>query len=204
MPRSWARSISAFKTAARRGAARSLRGPSGSPPSSTASIRRTTLAQALYAAKISSYAQGMALLRQRRTSTASSSTWPRCAPIWTGGCIIRARLLGTIQSAFKENAGLTNLMLDAGVCRRAQPAHGGIARGGARRSGAGSALPGDERLARLLRQLPQERLPANLIQGQRDYFGAHTYERVDKPGIFHTEWPVGAGRPKTSSGSYSA
>ena len=91
------------------------------------------------------------------------------AMIWRGGCIIRARFLHRIKEAFDRDPKLPNLLLDPffrQVVQKAQPAW-------------------REVVATAFRS---ERLPANLIQAQRDYFGAHTYQRVDKPGVFHTEW----------------
>jgi 6-phosphogluconate dehydrogenase len=144
--------------------------------------------QALYAAKICSYAQGMAMLRMASEEYGYELRLDEIARIWKGGCIIRAALLDRIQRAYARDAGLPNLLVDPDLgpqvvaCQAAwrQVIQVAVARG----------IPcmalGDS-LA-YFDMYRRDRLPANLIQAQRDYFGAHTYERVDREGTFHTDW----------------
>ncbi len=143
---------------------------------------------ALYAAKICSYAQGFALMQAASRELDYGLNYRELARIWRGGCIIRARLLEDIRAAYARNPDLTNLLLDpffkdavegrqAAMRRMVQTAVGmGIP---VLATGASLAYFDAYRTARL---------PANLTQAQRDYFGAHTYRRVDKEVSFHTEW----------------
>ncbi|CAA6667500.1 unnamed protein product [Spirodela intermedia] len=131
--------------------------------------------QALYASKICSYAQGMNLLRAKSEERGWNLDLGELARIWKGGCIIRARFLDRIKKAYERNRGLANLVVDsefAGEMAQRQ---------GAWRRVVGSPLAYFDTYRRA-------RLPANLVQAQRDLFGAHTYERLDRPGSFHTEW----------------
>jgi 6-phosphogluconate dehydrogenase len=143
---------------------------------------------ALYAAKVCSYAQGMALLRLASADYGFELPLAEIARIWKGGCIIRAALLDDIKAAFVRNADLPNLLVDE-VFREAVQS-----RQAAWRRVVQTAVAHGIPCMALSDSLGyfdsyrRARLPANLIQAQRDYFGAHTYERVDKPGTFHTEW----------------
>ncbi len=144
--------------------------------------------QALYASKITSYAQGMALLRQASHEYGYEIDPGEVARIWRAGCIIRAALLSDVRAAFSNNRALVNLMLDAGFrdalgsCQDAwrQVLQAGIARG--------IPMPAMGSSLAYYDSYRSERLPANLTQAQRDFFGAHTYRRVDRDGVFHTEW----------------
>ena len=143
---------------------------------------------ALYASKIVSYAQGFTLF----AAAGKHYKWPLnfgdIATIWRGGCIIRAKFLNRIKEAFDRNAQLENLMLDpffSSILERSQ-ANWRLAVAIAVQ--AGVAVPAFGASLAYFDSYRQERLPANLLQAQRDYFGAHTYERIDKPGSFHTEW----------------
>jgi len=143
---------------------------------------------ALYAAKICSYAQGMALLKAASDEFKYDLQYGRIAAIWRGGCIIRARFLNDITAAYENNAGLTNLLLDPyfkeailtrqAALRRVIQVAVGL---GIPCLAFGSALA-------YFDAYRSSRLPANLTQAQRDYFGAHTYRRTDRTGSFHTEW----------------
>lgn len=148
----------------------------------------TDLEQALYAAKICSYAQGMALLAQASQTYGYRFDLSEVARIWRGGCIIRARLLEHIRRAYREIPDLPNLIL-APFFRQAlvnaQPAWRETLRFGVSR---GIPLPAMSAALAYFDSLRSERLPANLLQAQRDYFGAHTYRRIDQEGVFHTEW----------------
>jgi len=143
---------------------------------------------ALYAAKICSYAQGMSLLRAASDEYDYDLDLGKIARVWRGGCIIRARFLNDIAAAFDHNPKLTNLMLDPLFRDEI------LARQGALRRLVTSAvwmgIPVHAFAASLayFDAYRTKRLPANLTQAQRDYFGAHTYRRLDKDGVFHTEW----------------
>ena len=133
----------------------------------------------------------MKLLRvavARRTSGACSSA--RIARIWKGGCIIRAQFLGRIKEAYDRDAELAEPALDAEFAREMSRAAGRA--GGARsrrRSQHGLPMPTMIGVARrTTTRIRRERLPANLTQAQRDFFGAHTYQRIDREGTFHTQW----------------
>ncbi|MCC6793095.1 MAG: NADP-dependent phosphogluconate dehydrogenase, partial [Thermomicrobiales bacterium] len=149
------------------------------------------LENALYFAKISSYAQGMALLKAASTAYDYGLHLSELARIWKGGCIIRAKLLDPIRQAFADEPELDNLLLapafveivnqTAGACREAVR----LARA------LGIPVPALSAALDYVDSYRTESLPANLIQSQRDFFGAHTYKRVDKPGTFHTDWPTG-------------
>jgi 6-phosphogluconate dehydrogenase len=158
---------------------------------------------ALYASKIISYAQGFALLRAMAKESGWTINNGAVALMWRGGCIIRSVFLGKIKEAFDRNANLTNLLVDsyfAGEVERAQP-------GWRRVIGAGTAngipLPAMSAALAYFDGYRCARLPANLLQAQRDYFGAHTYERVDKPRgqFFHTNWTGRGGT--TASTTYT-
>jgi 6-phosphogluconate dehydrogenase len=143
---------------------------------------------ALYASKVISYAQGMDLL-----STASATyNWnlelAEMAAIWRGGCIIRAKFLNRITDAYRRDPQLTNLMLDpffTEVLTRCQPGWRKVVALAQER---GVPVPAFSASLNYFDSFRAARLPHNLLQAQRDYFGAHTYERVDKEGSFHTNW----------------
>ena len=146
--------------------------------------------QALYASKICSYAQGFVQLRE----AAKEYQWPlrygEIALLWRGGCIIRAVFLERIKEAFDANPDLENLLFAPyfrEAVQRAQPAWRHVV---VTATELGIPIPAFMTALSYYDSLRSERLPANLLQAQRDYFGAHTYERVDKPRgqFFHTEW----------------
>src|SRR2546427_394792 len=143
---------------------------------------------ALYASKIVSYAQGMELLGAASSEYKWNFNLSDIATIWRGGCIIRAKFLNRIVDAYKRDPVLHNLLLDryfTRIIRKAQR-NWRVAVSTAIRHGV--AVPGFSASLAYFDSYRQARLPANLLQAQRDFFGAHTYERIDKPGIFHTEW----------------
>ncbi|MEA5079261.1 MAG: NADP-dependent phosphogluconate dehydrogenase [Anaerolineaceae bacterium] len=179
------RILSAYK-AERVKAARVLQGPKSQLSASAELI--DTLRDALYAAKICSYAQGFAMLRLASKEYEYQLNYSEIARIWRGGCIIRARFLNDISAAFKRSPDLANLMMDpqfAGIMNSHQAALRKVvalaAENGIPVLALGSALAYYDAYR-------SERLPANLTQAQRDYFGAHTYRRTDREGSFHTEW----------------
>jgi 6-phosphogluconate dehydrogenase len=181
-----ARSLSAQKQERVRAAAQ-LSGPSaGHEPDRTPELG--VLRDALLAAKIAAYAQGFAVMAAASREHAWDLDLGTVAAIWRGGCIIRARFLDRIKDAYQRNPALANLMLDphfAGVLADAQSSLRAAvvlaARGGIAAPALGSALAYYDGYR-------SAGLPANLIQAQRDYFGAHTYERVDREGSFHSDW----------------
>jgi 6-phosphogluconate dehydrogenase len=143
---------------------------------------------ALYASKIVSYAQGMELLRAASTEYKWNLNLSDIATIWRGGCIIRAKFLNRIVEAYQRNPTLHNLLLDryfTKIIRKTQR-NWRVAVSTAIKHGV--AVPAFSASLAYFDSYRQARLPANLLQAQRDFFGAHTYERVDKPGFFHTEW----------------
>jgi 6-phosphogluconate dehydrogenase len=149
------------------------------------------LEDALYFAKISSYAQGMALLRAASIAYEYHLNLSELARIWKGGCIIRAALLDPIRAVFADDPDLDNLLLAPALSEIANTTSG-AAREAVRLARAlGIPVPALSAALDYVDSYRQERLPANLIQALRDYFGAHTYKRIDKPGTFHTDWPTG-------------
>ena len=191
----WARSISAFKQQ-RLQASEILRGPGGSAPIGERQSVLQDLEDALYSAKISSYAQGMALLQAASDEYGYGLQLAEIARIWTGGCIIRARLLSAIQAAFRESPALPNMMLAPQFASVLNERTAGLRRTVTLARSLGMPCPAMSASLDYFDSYRQERLPANLIQAQRDYFGAHTYQRIDRPGVFHTEWS--AATPSTA------
>ena len=144
--------------------------------------------QALYASKISAYAQGMAMLRMASDEYKYALNLGEVAAIWRAGCIIRARFLNRITEAFMHDPNLPNLLLDEqlgqSVAERL-PAWRQVVQTAV---GLGIPVPAFSVSLAYYDSYRSARLPANLIQAQRDFFGAHTYERVDKSGSFHSDW----------------
>jgi len=143
---------------------------------------------ALYASKIVSYAPGMELLGAAGMVYKWDLNFGDIATIWRGGCIIRAVFLNRIKEAYERDPKLHNLLLDeyfTGIIAKTQR-NWRIAIAQAVQHGV--AVPAFSASLGYFDSYRQERLPSNLLQAQRDFFGAHTYERVDKPGVFHTEW----------------
>jgi len=143
---------------------------------------------ALYVAKISSYAQGFAMLRAASEEFMYDLKFDEIAKIWRGGCIIRARFLNDVSESFEQQPGLNNLLL-APFFLNAVSVHQNALREVVQKgAGWGIPLPGFSASLAYIDGYRSERLPANLIQAQRDLFGAHTYQRIDEEGTFHTEW----------------
>ena len=143
---------------------------------------------ALYASKICSYAQGFALLAAASKEYGWNLQFGEISLLWRGGCIIRARFLDKIRDAFVKDANLANLMLDsffASVLAESQAPWRLVLK---TCRDLGIPTPAFNASLDYYDSYRQAVLPANLIQAQRDYFGAHTYERIDRPGTFHTEW----------------
>jgi 6-phosphogluconate dehydrogenase len=143
---------------------------------------------ALYASKIVSYTQGMELLRSGSTTYDWNLNLSDIATIWRGGCIIRARFLNRIVEAYRRDPALHNLLLDryfTRAIRKAQPKWRLVLSTAIKY---GVAAPAFSASLAYFDSYRSARLPANLLQAQRDFFGAHTYERTDRPGVFHTDW----------------
>lgn len=146
---------------------------------------------ALYASKICSYAQGFALIRAAASEYGWQINYGDTALLWRGGCIIRAVFLEDIKKAFVANPDLTNLLLDPFFMKAInehQEKWREVLIEGIRY---GIPMPAFSASLNYFDSYRREFLPANLIQGQRDFFGAHTYERIDKEGVFHAEWEEG-------------
>jgi 6-phosphogluconate dehydrogenase len=155
----------------------------GSPADAMAPLR-----DACIAACIVSYGQGMALLQEASSLHNYNLDFAAIGQIWKGGCIIRARLLQRIQNAYTANQNLPNLLLDpwfAAEINRCLPGLRQVVAGAAL---AGIPVPCLSSTLDYIDSYRTGRLPQNLVQAMRDCFGSHTYERVDKPGSFHTEW----------------
>jgi 6-phosphogluconate dehydrogenase len=143
---------------------------------------------ALYVSKICSYAQGMALLRKASEEYDNHFDCSEIARIWRGGCIIRARFLDDVQAAFKEKPSLSNLLIAPFFNKEVLTRHEALRHVVEASIESGIPTPGMSASLAYFDSYRSGRLPANLIQAQRDYFGAHTYRRVDQEGIFHTKW----------------
>ncbi|MCC6191244.1 MAG: decarboxylating NADP(+)-dependent phosphogluconate dehydrogenase [Anaerolineales bacterium] len=199
-----ARSLSALKSE-RLEAARVLGGPD--PAAGRHNGRADWLSaihDALYAAKIISYAQGYMLMRAAAQSYGWNLNYGGIALMWRGGCIIRSAFLGKIKEAYAADPGLTNLLLAPYFVQAVAAAQPGWRRVVAQAAQQGVPVPAMASALSFYDGYRQAWLPASLIQAQRDYFGAHTYERVDQPRgqFFHTNW-TGTGGSTTSS-SYVA
>ncbi len=156
--------------------------------------------QALYASKIVSYAQGYMLMRAASTAYGWTLNYGGVALMWRGGCIIRSRFLGKIRNAYDNTPGLTNLLMDDYFKNEITKAQSGWRNVVATAALRGIPAPAFSTALAFYDQYRSAMLPANLLQAQRDYFGAHTYERVDRPRgqFFHTDW-TGKGGTTTSS-----
>ena len=148
----------------------------------------TAVRDALYASKIVSYAQGMELLGAASKEFDWNLNFGDIATIWRGGCIIRAKFLNRIREAYERDQALHNLLLDSYFTEIIQKTQQNWRIAVAAAVQQGVAVPAFSASLGYFDSYRQARLPSNLLQAQRDFFGAHTYERVDKPGVFHTEW----------------
>ncbi|HQC62635.1 MAG TPA: decarboxylating NADP(+)-dependent phosphogluconate dehydrogenase [Candidatus Marinimicrobia bacterium] len=161
------------------------------------------LGQALYAAKIVSYAQGYVLMRMAAKDFGWHLNYGGIALMWRGGCIIRSVFLGKIKEAFDQNPNLSNLLLDPFFKEKIESSQNAWRRVIATAVTNGIWVPALASALNYFDGFRNSRLPANLLQAQRDYFGAHTYERIDKPRgeFFHTNWTGRGG--ETSSTTYT-
>jgi 6-phosphogluconate dehydrogenase len=161
------------------------------------------LKDALYASKIVSYAQGYALMKAAAVEYKWDLNYGGIALMWRGGCIIRSVFLGKIKEAFDNNPDITNLLLDPFFKGKVENAQKGWRNVVAAAVSNGIPVPAISSALGYFDGYRCEKLPANLLQAQRDYFGAHTYERIDKPRgeFFHTNWTGRGGT--TSSSTYN-
>ncbi len=191
----FARCISAVKEE-RVAASKILKGPSkkykGSKKALIAAIH-----DALYCSKICSYAQGFQLMREAQKEYKWKLNFGEIAQIWRGGCIIRAVFLQKITEAYQRNPNLANLLLDPYFNKTVKKAQENWRKVVALAAECGVPAPTFSSALAYYDSYRSARLPANLLQGQRDFFGAHTYERTDKPRgkFFHIDWPE-KGRPQ--------
>jgi len=163
-------------------------------PKSISTGKRAAIEQiraALYASKICSYAQGFALLSEASRAFGYGVKLDEMARIWKGGCIIRAVFLDRIRQAFGKDPNLPNLLLDKDFTKAVKTRGDSWRKTVQLGTRLGIALPAMSASLAYFDGFRRARTPANLIQGQRDFFGAHTYERLDREGIFHTEWSGG-------------
>jgi 6-phosphogluconate dehydrogenase len=158
---------------------------------------------ALYCSKIISYAQGYMLLKEAAKENGWNLNMGGIALMWRGGCIIRSRFLGKIKEAYDKNPKLSNLLMDNFFSKLLNNYQDGWRRAIVKAIEFGVPTPAFSTALSFFDGYRTERLPANLLQAQRDFFGAHTYERIDKPRgqFFHTNWTGRGGR--VSSGSYN-
>jgi 6-phosphogluconate dehydrogenase len=198
----YARCLSAMKDE-RVAASKILNGPkpsfSGDNKEVIENVRR-----ALYCSKMISYAQGYMLLREAAKDQKWNLNFGGIALMWRGGCIIRSRFLGKIKEAYDKNPQLANLLVDEFFSSTLNKYQDSWRRAIVSAIEAGVPTPAFSTALGFYDGFRTERLPANLLQAQRDYFGAHTYERIDKPRgeFFHTNWTGRGGR--VASGSYNA
>ena len=197
----YARIISALRDE-RLSAAKLIAGPTetlaGDPDQIVADVH-----DALYASKIVSYAQGFMLLAEAAREYGWDLDFGSIASMWRGGCIIRSAFLGRIREAYATDRPPPNLLVDPYFRGEVEHAQAGWRRTVARAVTAGIPVPAYSTALAFFDAYRRERLPANLIQAQRDFFGAHTYERLDRPRgeFFHTNW-TGTGGDATS-GTYT-
>lgn len=196
----YARCLSALKEE-RVAAARVLHGPK---PAFTGDKKAflADLEKALYASKIISYAQGFTLMRAAADEFKWKLNYGGIALLWRGGCIIRSAFLGKIKDAFDKNPDLANLLLDPFFKEKIEASQEAWRRVIATAVTNGIWMPAFSTALNYFDGYRNARLPANLLQAQRDYFGAHTYERIDKPRgeFFHTNWTGRGG--ETASSTY--
>ncbi|BCW98609.1 MAG: 6-phosphogluconate dehydrogenase, NADP(+)-dependent, decarboxylating [Armatimonadota bacterium] len=182
----FARCISAIKEE-RVAASRVLSGPQASYTGDRKAFI-DAIRDALYASKICSYAQGFALMREASKEYGWNLNFGQIALMWREGCIIRARFLERIKEAFDAEPELANLLLAPYFRDAVQSAQDNWRKVIAEAVKMGIPVPAFSSAICYFDSYRRERLPANLIQAQRDFFGAHTYERVDREGVFHTDW----------------
>jgi 6-phosphogluconate dehydrogenase len=185
-----ARVVSFYKKE-RVAASKILTGPTGKYQGDTKDFINK-IRDALYCSKMCSYAQGMELLAKASKEFNYNLSLSECARIWKGGCIIRAGFLDKIKNAFMENPELPNLLLAPEFKQTILDRQDAWREVLVVSTQLGVAVPAFSASLNYFDSYRRDRLPQNLTQAQRDYFGAHTYERTDKEGLFHTEWTKAA------------
>jgi len=198
----FARCLSALKEE-RVEASKVLKGPDAAFEGDRKAFIRN-IRDALYASKIMSYTQGYMLMRQATSDYGWHLNYGGIALMWRGGCIIRSRFLGKIKEAFDKDPNLESLLLNDYFRGEVEKSTNGWREVVATAARLGIAVPCFSSALSFFDGYRTARLPANLLQAQRDFFGAHTYERVDAPRgkFFHTDWSGSGG--KVSAGSYNA
>ena len=181
-----ARGLSSYK-AQREAASEVLAGPQMAFQGDRESVVKA-VRDALYAGMICAYAQGFALLQTASAEYDYNLNCADIAKIWRGGCIIRAAFLETIRAAFERDPELPNLLVDEQISKIVEARQQALRYLVQLAAQHGVPVPALSSALAYVDGYRAARLPANLIQAQRDYFGAHTYQRVDKPGTFHTKW----------------
>ncbi|HTY36566.1 MAG TPA: NADP-dependent phosphogluconate dehydrogenase, partial [Bacteroidota bacterium] len=196
----FARCLSAIKEE-RVAASKVLKGPAAAFSGDKTAFL-ADLEHALYASKIVSYAQGFTLMRAAAEEFKWTLNYGGVALLWRGGCIIRSAFLGKIKEAFDANPNLPNLLLDPYFKQKIEASQQAWRRVVATAVTNGVWIPAFSTALNYFDGYRNGRLPANLLQAQRDYFGAHMYERVDKPRgeFFHTNWTGRGG--ETASSTY--
>jgi 6-phosphogluconate dehydrogenase len=198
----FARCLSAIKEE-RVAMSKILSGPKPSPAKDRGAFIEN-VRRALYCSKMISYAQGYMLLREAAKEQGWNLNYGGIALMWRGGCIIRSRFLGKIKEAYDKNPKLSNLLVDDFFSEVLNDYQGSWRAAIVQAIEYGVPTPAFSTALSFFDGFRTARLPANLLQAQRDFFGAHTYERVDKPRgqFFHTNWTGRGGR--VASGSYNA
>jgi 6-phosphogluconate dehydrogenase len=151
---------------------------------------KTNLRDALFAARVCSYAQGMALIKAGSSEFKWNIDLAEMARIWKGGCIIRAKLLDPVRQAFATNPSLVNLLVDPAIAADVRRAAPGWRRVVAAATWSGIPVPALAASLAYFDSYRTARLPQNLTQAQRDAFGAHKFERVEQTGFIHFDWDV--------------
>lgn len=184
-------------------ASQKLKGPSGKPYLKDKEKFIEAIKYALYASKIVSYAQGFSLMREAAHAYNWKLNYGAVALMWRGGCIIRSVFLGDIKEAFTKNKDLQNLLMDDFFRKEMNRSQEFLRQVVSEAALLGIPIPCFSSALSYYDGYRSENLPANLVQALRDYFGGHTYERIDKPRgeFFHTDWAGTGG--KVSSGSYN-
>jgi 6-phosphogluconate dehydrogenase len=180
------RILSAFKDE-RVAASKILKGPRTKTPAGKAAFIKACR-DSLYVAVIACYAQGMALMREASKEYQYDLHLDEIARIWKGGCIIRSKLLDPIAAAYRKNPSLANLLIDKDFAKIVNARSAAMRRVVVAATQSGVPVLGLGAALAYIDSYRAARLPMNLTQAQRDYFGAHTYARTDKPGVFHTQW----------------
>jgi len=198
----FARCLSALKEE-RVHASKTIHGPTVSSAGINKAEFIDQIRDALFASKIVSYAQGFALMRAAAKEFGWTLNYGGIALMWRGGCIIRSKFLAKIKEAFDKNPSLSNLLLDEFFLEKIKQTQNGWRQVASAAALNGIPIPAISSALAYFDGYRSERLPHNLLQAQRDYFGAHTYERVDKPRgqTFHTNWTGTGG--STASTTYS-